>query len=226
MVLTINETQLMTSMTHQKIHLYKTLENTIKSLVNNFSSISADRKPILKQLTEFVESKLKSNQKAELVFICTHNSRRSHISQIWAQAAAAYYGIPNIVSYSGGTEATAFNPRAVQAIEKVGFKVRKTSNADNPIYEVSFSDDANDVIAFSKKYDSESNPQKGFAAVMTCSHADENCPVVLGMEKRISLPYNDPKDFDGTHQEAEKYSERVIEIGTEILYAFSQVKVK
>lgn len=216
----------MTSITHPKIQLYKPLENTIKSLINNFSSISADRKPILKRLSSFVESKLKSNQKAEVIFICTHNSRRSHIAQIWAQAAAAYYGIPNIVSYSGGTEATAFNPRAVQAMEEVGFKARKTPSADNPIYEVSFSENANDIIAFSKKYDSESNPQKGFVAVMTCSHADENCPVVMGMEKRISLPYNDPKDFDGTPQEAEKYSERVIEIGTEVFYAFSQVKMK
>lgn len=213
-------------MTQPRIQLHKPLENTIKSLAKNFSSLSASRKPILKQLTDFVESKMKSNQKVQLIFICTHNSRRSHISQIWAQAAAAYYGIPNVVSYSGGTEATAFNPRAVQAMEKAGFKVKKTANADNPIYEVSFSDDANDVIAFSKKFDSESNPQKEFAAIMTCSHADENCPVVIGMEKRISLPYNDPKDFDGTSQEAEKYLERVMEIGTEILYAFSQVKVQ
>lgn len=213
-------------MTQPRIQLHKPLENTIKSLANNFSSLSADRKPILKQLTDFAESKVRSNRKVQLLFICTHNSRRSHISQIWAQAAAAYYGIPNVVSYSGGTEATAFNPRAVQAMEKAGFKIRKTSNADNPIYEVSYSDDANDVIAFSKKFDSESNPQKGFAAVMTCSHADENCPVVFGMEKRISLPYNDPKDFDGTPQEAEKYLERVMEIGTEILYAFSQVRVQ
>lgn len=216
----------MTSIIHPKIQFNKPLENTIKSLVNNFSSISDDRKPILKQLTDFVEFKLKANEKAELIFFCTHNSRRSHIAQIWAQAAAAYYGMPNVVSHSGGTEATAFNPRAVQAMEKAGFKVRKTSNADNPTYKVSFSDDANDITAFSKKYDSESNPQKGFAAVMTCSHADENCPVVLGMEERISLPYNDPKDFDGTPQEAEKYFDRVMEIGTEILYSFSQVKAK
>lgn len=216
----------MTSMMPEKFRLYKPLENVIKSIVDNFSSIPEDRKPLLKQLTDFVETKLKSNQKAELIFICTHNSRRSHVAQIWAQIAAAYYGIPNIVSYSGGTEATAFNPRAVQAIEKVGVKIKKTSNADNPIYKVSFSDDASDILVYSKKYDSKSNPQKGFAAVMTCSHADENCPVVTGMEKRISLPYNDPKDFDGTPQEAEKYSERVIEIGTEILYAFSQVKLE
>jgi arsenate reductase (thioredoxin) len=207
-----------------KVAFLKPLENTIKSLINKFDTIPDDRKKILKQLTEFVETKISKNEKIELIFICTHNSRRSHISQIWAQVAAAYYGIHNVVSYSGGTEATAFNPRAVQAMEQAGFKITKTSNAENPVYEVSFSENANDLIAFSKRYDSEENPQKGFAAIMTCSHADENCPVVFGMEKRISLPYDDPKDFDGTPQESSKYSERVMEIGAEIFYAFSQVK--
>jgi arsenate reductase len=206
-----------------KVTFYKSLEETIKSLVKNFDAIPAERKEILKQLTDYVQAKTKKNEKIELIFICTHNSRRSHISQIWGQAAAAYYGIPNVVSYSGGTEATAFNPRAVTAMQEAGFKINATSEGPNPVYEVGFSDDANGVIAFSKKYDSEANPQKGFAAIMTCSHADENCPVVFGMEKRISLPYNDPKDFDGTPQEAAKYSERVKEIGTEILFAFSQV---
>lgn len=207
-----------------KPHFYKTLNETIQGLVKTFDAIPAERKQILRQLTDFVESKSKKGEKIELIFICTHNSRRSHISQIWAQAAAGYYGIGNVVSYSGGTEATAFNPRAVKAMVDAGFKVTATSNGSNPIYEVEFADDANEVIAFSKKYDSPSNPQGGFAAIMTCSHADENCPVVFGMEKRISLPYNDPKDFDGTPQEAEKYAERVREIGAEILYAFSQVK--
>ena len=159
-----------------------------------------------------------------MIFICTHNSRRSHIAQIWAQAAAAYYGIENFVSYSGGTEATAFNPRAVKAMREAGFNIEATSGGTNPHYEVRFSNEAHALIAFSKKFDSEDNPQKDFAAVMTCSHADENCPVVSGMEKRISLPYDDPKDFDDTPQEGLKYAERVREIGTEILYAFSQVK--
>ena len=202
----------------------KPLEDTIKSLVNKFDTISNDRKQILKQLTGFIETKINKNEKIDLIFICTHNSRRSHISQIWAQAAAAYYGIQNVVTYSGGREATAFNPRAVRALEQAGFKITKTSNAENPVYEVSFAENANDIIAFSKRYDSETNPREGFAAIMTCSHADENCPVVFGMEKRISLPYDDPKDFDGTPQETSKYSERVMEIGSEIFYAFSQVK--
>lgn len=203
---------------------YKPLAATIDTLTKNFNTISPERKALLKQLTEFVKRKTNNNEKIELIFICTHNSRRSHISQIWGQAAAAYYGIPNVLSYSGGTEATAFNPRAVKAMQEAGFRIEATSAGTNPTYEVSFSDQGNTVIAFSKKYDSSSNPQKGFAAIMTCSHADENCPVVIGMEKRISLPYNDPKDFDGTPLESEKYAERVREIGTEILYAFSQVK--
>jgi arsenate reductase (thioredoxin) len=44
---------------------------------------------------------------------------------------------------------------------------------------------------------------------------------VVGAEKRISLPFDDPKDFDGTNQEAIKYHERVLEIGREICFAFS-----
>jgi arsenate reductase len=214
----------MSNVTKSRVALYKPLDETIQSLIKNFDAIPAERKSILKQLTDFVETKAKKNEKIELIFICTHNSRRSHISQVWGQAAAAYYGIGNLFSYSGGTEATAFNPRAVKAMQDAGFRINATSEETNPIYKVAFSDDENEVIAFSKKFDSESNPKHGFAAIMTCSHADENCPVVLGMDKRISLPYNDPKDFDDTPQEAAKYSERVREIGTEILYAFSQVK--
>ncbi|HYG19604.1 MAG TPA: protein-tyrosine-phosphatase [Ohtaekwangia sp.] len=207
-----------------RVVFYKPLAETIQTLINDFDGISEGRKTILKQLSAFVEAKARKNEKTELIFICTHNSRRSHISQLWGQAAAAYYGIPNLLSYSGGTEATAFNPRAVKAMQEAGFKIAISAEGINPLYEVSFSDEAKTVIAFSKKYDSPSNPKKGFAAIMTCSHADENCPVVLGMEKRISLPYDDPKDFDGTPLESEKYAERVREIGTEILYAFSQVR--
>lgn len=206
--------------------LYKPLTDTILSLTKHFDNIPSERKVILQQLADYVETKARRQEKIELIFICTHNSRRSHISQIWAQAASAYYGIKNVFCYSGGTEATAFNPRAVKAMKEAGFKIHATSEGTNPIYEVSFNDDAKKVIAFSKKYDAEANPQKGFAAIMTCSHADENCPVVPGADKRISLPYNDPKDFDGTPQEASKYSERVMDIGQEMLFAFSKVHLQ
>ncbi len=207
------------------VNFYNPLEKTIQSLMNDFETISSKRKDLLKPLTDFVELKAKTNEKAELIFICTHNSRRSHICQIWTQAAAAYYQINNVVSYSGGTEVTAVNPRAVKALQEAGFNIKRTSEGNNPAYNVRFSDDGREIKAFSKMYDSPPNPSTGFAAVMTCSQADKNCPVVSGMQKRISLPYDDPKQFDDTDEEAAKYSDRVKEIGSEIFYAFSNIRL-
>lgn len=209
--------------TPQHTTLLPSLIPTVEKLTNEFDLISTERKMLLQQLVEFVERKVKAGQPVYLNFICTHNSRRSHLSQIWAQAAAHYYTIPNVFCYSGGTEATAFNPRAVKAMQEAGFSITMTRDGENPLYEVRFAENANPVIAFSKKYDDPFNHNKDFAAIMTCSHADDNCPLVLGASGRVALTYNDPKEFDGTPLEAAKYSERVHEIGREILFAFSQV---
>jgi arsenate reductase len=205
--------------------LLSPLQGTVEQLAREFDQIPVERKQLLHQLTAFVQNKIDAGQKAYLNFICTHNSRRSHLSQIWAQTAAHRYGIPNVVCFSGGTEATAFNPRAVKAMQDAGFSISKFANGENPVYDVRFSPDAPGIRAFSKKYDDPFNQSSHFAAVMTCSHADENCPVVLGATARIALTYDDPKNFDGTPQEAAKYAERVHEIGREILYAFAQIKV-
>jgi arsenate reductase len=40
---------------------------------------------------------------------------------------------------------------------------------------------------------------------------------------RLPVTYDDPKNFDDTPQEEEKYRERVRQIGREMLYAFSKV---
>ncbi|MBT1686171.1 low molecular weight phosphatase family protein [Dawidia soli] len=200
------------------------LSKTVSQLTAEFNQIPAERKPVISELTQFMQDRVNSGKPVYLNFICTHNSRRSHLSQLWAQAATHYYGIPDVSCYSGGTEATAFNPRAVKAMQDTGFKITVQKDGDNPVYEVRFADDAPAVIAFSKTYDDPFNHNQDFAAVMTCSHADENCPVVLGSSARIALRYDDPKAFDGTELEAAKYAERVREIGREILFAFSQVK--
>jgi arsenate reductase len=217
-----------TTLPNESTALLSPLMNTVKRLTNEFDQIPPERKQLLKELTQFVQGNVKAGQKVYLNFICTHNSRRSHISQLWAQAAAYYYGIEGVTCFSGGTEATAFNPRAVKAMKEAGFEIRTWSNGqngENPVYEVRFSGAAPAVKAFSKKYDDPFNHTKSFAAIMTCSHADENCPLVLGASARIAITYNDPKAFDGTPQEEAKYNERVREIGREMLYAFSEVKV-
>ncbi|MEJ7644902.1 MAG: protein-tyrosine-phosphatase [Chryseolinea sp.] len=205
-------------------NLLPALSVIFERLTREFDQIPLERKHTLHELTQFVQKRVETKQSAYLNFICTHNSRRSHLSQIWAQAAAFHYGIPGVVCFSGGTEATAFNPRAVKAMQEAGFNIKKTKEGDNPIYEVRFADEAPAIIAFSKKYDDPVNHNDDFAAIMTCSHADDHCPLVLGASGRIALTYDDPKEFDGTSIESQKYLERAHQIGREILYAFSKVK--
>ena len=211
-------------MSIKTVTILPALQVSIDQLVQEFNVILDDRRRLLNELTNFIQHKIASNQKICLNFICTHNSRRSHMAQLWAQAAAGYFGVNDTICFSGGTEATAFNPRAVKAMQEVGFNIQKIREGDNPIYEARFSNDVPAVTSFSKKYDDPFNHIKDFAAVMTCSHADENCPLVLGASSRIAITYDDPKDFDDTSSESSKYRERVHQIGREMLFAFSKVK--
>jgi arsenate reductase len=200
------------------------LQPYVESLLLEFQQIPEERKVVLQQLASFIKQKLQSGEKVKLVFICTHNSRRSHISQLWAQTAAYYYGISGIETHSGGTEATAFNPRAVKAMQKAGFAIQQTSEEGNPRYEVKFTEGMQPMLAFSKVYDSAGNPAQDFVAIMTCSHADENCPFIPGASLRMPVNYDDPKDFDGTSQEEAKYGERTRQIGREMFYLMAQVR--
>jgi arsenate reductase len=200
--------------------LFPTLESFRKQL--DFSSISEERKSILQELIHYIQTQKNEGKEIHLNFICTHNSRRSQFSQLWAQTASFYDGVKTFC-YSGGVEVTAFNERAVASINRFGFKVEQ-SGEGNPKYAVSFSENANPLIMFSKLYDDASSAQSNFAAVMTCSHADENCPFIPGANNRIPVRYEDPKAFDDTELESAKYDERSKEIATEMFYVFSQVR--
>jgi len=202
--------------------MYSKLKKTILDLTHNFDSIPNERKETLIEVAQYISDELTEKGEVKLNFICTHNSRRSHLAQIWTQTAANYYEIEGVETYSGGTEATAFNPRAVAAIERAGFHV-KNPVGENPRYEVKFSEDAKPMICFSKKFDDPENPEKNFAAIMTCSEADENCPFVPGTSFRKAVTYRDPKESDGTDHEKETYDERCRQIGTEMFYMMSQV---
>lgn len=185
--------------------------------------IPAERRLQLDALALFVAERARIGEPAPLIFICTHNSRRSHMAQLWAQAAAHHFGINGVETYSGGTEATAFDPRAVAALVRAGFSIEATSTGDNPVYGVRFSESAEPMECFSKVYDQPPNPTGGFGAVMTCGAADAGCPVVFGAAERISITYDDPKAADGTAEEAAVYDERCRQISREMLYAFSRV---
>lgn len=203
--------------------LLPAVEEYVEARVAEFDQISDERREQLKPLTEFVRQKIADGEPVPLTFICTHNSRRSHMSQIWAQTAATWFDLPGVRTYSGGTEWTAFNPRAVAAMQRAGFETLRTTDDSNPIYHVRYSPYLPPMTCFSKVFSSAPNPKESFAAVMVCSDADENCPAVLGCEARISLPYVDPKASDDTPREERTYDERCAQIAREMLYAMSKV---
>lgn len=201
--------------------LFNKIENTINSLNNE--SISEERKKTLQALIDFIQIKVDDNQEVRINFICTHNSRRSHLSQVWAQTMAFYFNIKNVFCYSGGTESTALFPMAAKTLENSGFEVQTISENTNPIYSIKYAENEHPIIGFSKKFDDPFNPKSEFAAIMTCSQADGDCPLIAGAEKRIPITFEDPKAFDNTPQQAEKYNERSLQIATELFYVFSQI---
>jgi arsenate reductase len=209
-------------MTSTKIILFPEIENIINAL--NFESISDERKIILQPLIDFIQTKANNQQEIRLNLICTHNSRRSHLSQVWAQTAAAHYNIKNVFCYSGGTEATAMFPMAAKTLAKQGFQIKTIAEGNNPVYAIKYAENEHPVIGFSKTFDDDFNPQSEFAAILTCSSADKGCPFIAGAEKRIPITFEDPKAFDNTPQQAEKYEERSVQIATEMFYVFSQIK--
>lgn len=204
--------------------MYVKIKNTCTELVQKFDAIPVERKVLLNKISNYIQQKKDGNLPIQLMYVCTHNSRRSHFGQIWSAVASEFYNIENVTTFSGGTEATAFNINAINALKGIGFEIQAKDETSNPVFEVKFSETTNPTICFSKVYDDAFNPTSNFAGIMTCGDAEENCPFIPGVELRIGTTYNDPKEFDGTPLQNEKYTERSLQIGLETLYVFSQIK--
>ena len=159
----------------------------------------------LERLLEACRAQLAEKGRLDLLFACTHNSRRSQLAQVLALAAARHSGVQNVHTFSGGTESTHVNPRALSALRRVGF------------------DELDPNVVFSKRLDDPVNPTSNFVAVMVCTEADAACPVVKGATRRVSLPYEDPRLADGTAEEHDRYDQRVEQIGRDLLWIFSQL---
>jgi hypothetical protein len=193
-----------------------------EEIILQFDQIPTDRKLLLDKLTSYIQGNQNIDKESFLMFICTHNSRRSHFGQILCALAADFYQVPGIQTFSAGTEVTAFHPNAIKALRSIGMEIQTTDKSSNPHYFVSWNP-TNSLDAYSKLIDDLENPKEHFAAIMTCTHAEQNCPFVVGADFRIGLPYDDPKAFDGTAQESEMYLVRVHQITREIFYVFSRL---
>lgn len=203
------------------MNIHPTIVSFIATLKEDFIQLTAERKTRLGEIAHFIQNQVENGETAELIFICTHNSRRSHFGQIWAKVLADYHGVA-VSTYSGGTEGTAFHPNSIRALKSLGFVIDTKDAGPNPHYNVAYSDGPS-MQAWSKVYSDPANPQQGFCAIMTCSEADEACPMVLGAAKRVSLPFEDPKKSDGTPEEAATYLARARQIAMEMAFVFEQI---
>jgi arsenate reductase len=202
------------------------MNNLILEIIADFSAqaIPAERLAILKPVADYIQQKKEANEPIRLNFICTHNSRRSHLSQIWAQTMAYHLGVQNVFCYSGGTEATAMYPKVAETLQNQGFQIQQLAATENPVYAVKFAQNEAAIICFSKTYQNEFNPASQYGAILTCNNADEGCPVVIGAEARFPVKYNDPNAFDNTDLQTAKYAERSLEIAQEMWWVFGQIQ--
>ncbi len=204
--------------------LIEPLRPYVRDIAGSLDKVPLGRRALLDEIAAKISELLQTQHSANLTFICTHNSRRSHMSQIWAQTAACYYGLERVRAFSGGTEATACNSRTVAAMRRAGFSVVKTADGANPVYLVQYSEDEPPIRAYSKLYNEEGNPKLGFIALMTCSQADKKCPVVEGAVARYAIHYADPKLCDDTPDEPVAYDARCREIAREMFYMLSRAR--
>jgi arsenate reductase (thioredoxin) len=205
-------------------NLLPSLRPYVNEVANELGLVSVERRGVLDAIAGNIAARLESGNTVQLTFICSHNSRRSHMSQIWAQTAAYHFGLERIYAFSGGTEATACNCRTVAAMRRVGFDIEDATTGDNPIYLVRYATDRPPIRAYSKLYNADGNPKRDFIALMTCSVADKSCPVVQGAISRYAIHYADPRLCDDTPIETVAYNERCREIAREMFYIMSQVR--
>ncbi len=200
-------------------------------LTTSFDMIDEAHREAGSKLVDWLVENYKPGQPLHCTTICTGNTRRSILGATMGNIAAAYYGMPEIRFHSGGTAPSAFNPRTITALMEIGVAVepagreapRGEPNTANPIYVLRWGQgmEANE---FSKTYFDASNPQERFAALMVCGEADAACPLVKGAAVRIAMPYLDPKIYDHSVYESQKYAERRDDIGRLMLSVMMQVK--
>ncbi len=199
------------------------IKKYIQKVVIDLGKIPQKRKKILLEIVSYIKQNYLIEDRSNIIFICTHNSRRSQLAQCWLSVSCRYYNLNKINTFSGGLEITSLNSNALNALKRSGFIVNHIDTKDN-IYLLKTSKKNKGQTLYSKKHDSKNNPQRKFLAIITCSDANKQCPVVRGADKKIFLPYHDPRISDGSGLEKTTYDQSCFNIAQEMFYIMKKVK--
>jgi arsenate reductase len=221
-----------------RLRLLPKVREHADSLTASFDMIGDSHRQAGRKLVVWLAKNYRQGTPLDLIVVCTGNSRRSILGATMGNVAAAYYGMPEIRFHSGGTAPSACDSRTLTALNQIGVEVELTGEeaargeprTANPVYRIRWGSTgdtggpAMESMEFSKHYDDSANPQSGFAALMVCGEADAGCPFVKGSALRVSMPYLDPKIYDGGADEAAKYAERRDDMGRLMLSVMMQAR--
>jgi arsenate reductase (thioredoxin) len=181
--------------------------------------ISQPRKEQLRNIATIIREHQIKYDYTNVMFVCTHNSRRSHLAQLLFLFAASHYRLENISVFSSGTEATRIHQNAMASLSRMGYTYEIIKDdAQNPHFLFNHKDDINKHEIFSKTYDDPSIPREKLIAIMVCDDAYENCPYIPGADARVSLSYIDPKRADGTNECEQVYDATRDQILEEMMF--------
>ena len=113
--------------------------------------------------------------KRRVLFVCTHNSARSHMAEAMLNAWAG----DRFAAFSAGTEATGIRPETIQVMEEIGLS----------------------LDGHRSKTIDEFRGQPFHWFITVCDEAQKNCPILPGAEQVDHWSIEDPSLAEGTPEE-------------------------
>jgi len=156
----------------------------------------------VKKISQELKSSINTYKK--IVFICTHNSRRSQLCEVWGSILSKRFNL-DLFFYSAGTKKTEVYTEVIKSLQRAGLEI----DMEGKIKLMH-----NQIELHSKTLDEIKEDE--FIAMMTCSDAEKNCPVDQRSKKNIILFYDDPKKYDRTIHESNEYDKTCRLIASEL----------
>ena len=154
-----------------KLFFQQALENLV---------LDDQRTALLQTIAKSIIQLISEKRKINLNFICTHNSRRSQLAQVWSSYASSYFKLNKIESFSGGTEVSAFFRNTVKTLQEVGFIFQLIEfSHQNPYYSISSHQHVKPIIGFSKLVEHEINKKRyDDSELYCCSGIGGYCVII------------------------------------------------